>query len=86
MEQLIQVDQFLINNLWILFLIVIWTLFWKGYSLWTAIKNNQKGWFVILLIFNTIGILEIIYIFYVAKKNWSDIKEVLTGPVSQKKE
>jgi hypothetical protein len=39
----------------------------KGYSLWYAAKRDQKWWFVILLIVNTIGILEIIYLLAVAK-------------------
>ena len=58
--------------------ILIWSLFWKGCALWIASKNNQKGWFLAILVLNTVGILEIIYIFYVAKKKWIDIKEILT--------
>jgi hypothetical protein len=58
--------------------VAIWVLFWKGCSLWIAGKNNQKWWFVALLILNTLGILEIIYIFFVAKKKWSDIKQLFS--------
>ena len=57
---------------WLLFLIVviaIWELVWKGIALWKAGRNNQIEWFVILLIFNTIGILPIIYIYKFAKKS-----------------
>jgi len=61
------------KNLLIFFLIILWTLFWKGYSLWTSAQNKQKGWFIALLIINTFGILDIIYIFFVAKKTWRDI-------------
>jgi hypothetical protein len=63
---------------WVFLPLIVWTLFWKGYSLWVSAKNNQKKWFVVLLIFNTFGILEIIYIFYVAKKNSADIKRIFT--------
>ena len=70
---------------WIFFPIIIWIIFWKGYALWIAVKNNHKIWFVVILVLNTFGILEIIYIFYVAKKKWSDLKEVLTGSISSKK-
>jgi Family of unknown function (DUF5652) len=63
---------------WILLPILIWTLFWKGCSLWIAVKNNKGWWFVVLLVLNTVGILEIIYIFYVAKKKWSDVKEIFS--------
>ena len=69
----------------ILALIVIWTLFWKGYAVWTAAKNNHKGWFVALLVFNTLGILEIIYLFAIAKKKWSDVKRVFLKIVLPKK-
>ncbi|MFA6301377.1 MAG: DUF5652 family protein [Candidatus Paceibacterota bacterium] len=66
---------------WVLVLILIWSLFWKGCSLWVAAKNNQKWWFLVFLFINTAGILEIVYIFAIVKK-WSDIKEVFSKPVS----
>ena len=57
-------------------LLMVWSLIWKGFALWKSSKNNQRSWFIPLLIINTFGILEIIYIFYfqVAKKDKS-IKE-----------
>lgn len=51
----------------LLLLIVAWTLPWKGVALWRAAKNNQTGWFVALLVLNTLAILEITYIFYFSK-------------------
>ena len=48
---------------------------WKIYAVWTAVKNHNKKWFVALILLNTFAILEIIYIFYIAKKNWTDIKK-----------
>jgi len=53
---------------WLLVLVAIWTLPWKGVALWRAAKNKDKIWFVILLIVNTLGILEIVYIFIFSKK------------------
>lgn len=51
-----------------LFLILmLWSLFWKGLALWHSAKRGQGWWFIILLIVNTIGILEIVYLFAVAK-------------------
>jgi hypothetical protein len=35
----------------------------KGYSLWHAAKRDEKGWFIALLIINTMGILELVYLF-----------------------
>ena len=48
--------------------LLVWTAVWKGFALWRAARRGQKVWFVILLIVNTLGILEIIYIFAVAKR------------------
>jgi hypothetical protein len=53
---------------WILVVLIIWSLVWKGWALWKAARLSSKWWFIILLIVNTLGILEIIYIFLVAKK------------------
>lgn len=61
-------EQFLILNPWVVFLTVLWVLPWKGIALWKAAKNNQKGWFVALLLINTFAILEILYIFVFCKK------------------
>jgi hypothetical protein len=58
----------LFQNPILIFLLIIWSLFWKGIALWKAVKSNQKGWFVTLLLINTAGILEIIYIFAIDKK------------------
>ncbi len=55
-------------------LMVVWTILWKCYSVWVASKNNDKKWFIALVIFNTAGILDIIYIFGVAKKKRSEVK------------
>ena len=51
--------------------IFVWSLIWKGLALWKASKNNHKIWFVIILIFQTYGILEILYIYLLSKINWS---------------
>jgi hypothetical protein len=57
----------------VLILLTLWTIPWKVYSVWLAVKNNHKKWFVALLIINTIGILEIFYIFRIAKKSWGEV-------------
>lgn len=35
----------------------------KGFPLWRAARNNSSGWFVALLLINTFGILELLYLF-----------------------
>lgn len=57
----------------ILLLIVVWSIFWKGLALWHSGRRGQPWWFVILLIVNTLGILEIIYLFLVAKLKFSEL-------------
>lgn len=47
---------------------IIWSIPWKGVALWKAARLSHKKWFIALLILNTFAILEIIYIFFVAKK------------------
>ena len=61
----------------ILLVLAIWTIPWKGYALWISAKNGQRKWFIVMLILNTVGILEIFYIFKIAKKNFGDIKSAL---------
>ena len=53
-----------------LFIIFIWSLFWKGLALWRAATLNQRIWFIVMLIFNTVGILELVYLFGFAKKRF----------------
>lgn len=43
---------------------VVWTIVLKGFALWHAARGSQKWWFIILLIVNTLGILEIIYLIW----------------------
>jgi hypothetical protein len=53
---------------WFLLIVAIWVTPWKGVALWRAGGNKQLVWFICLLIFNTLAILEIIYIFGFSKK------------------
>ena len=48
--------------------LLVWSIAWKGLALWNAAKNSQKNWFIAILVINTIGILEIVYLFRFAKK------------------
>jgi hypothetical protein len=48
--------------------VLVWSLYWKGMALWKAARATDKVWFVVLLLVNTLGILEIIYIYLVRKE------------------
>ena len=54
---------------------VIWTLVWKGVALWRSAGLRQKWWFIAILLINTLGILEIIYLFFVAKNYKVEVVE-----------
>lgn len=47
--------------------VILWSITWKGLALWKAAKKGSFFWFVILLIVNTFGILEIIYYYCIDK-------------------
>ena len=53
---------------WLFILMFLWSTPWKGVALWKAAQLSHKRWFIILLVANTIGILDIIYIYFVARK------------------
>lgn len=44
------------------YIIIAWAVAWKGIALWHAARNRQLGWYIMLLVVNTVGILEIIYL------------------------
>ena len=50
-----------------------WSVVWKGLALWHSARRGQYWWFMILLVVNTLGILEIIYLFAVAKLRFKDL-------------
>ena len=57
----------------------IWSAVWKGIALWRAGKNSHLGWFIAMFIVNSLGILEIIYIFGFSRKKQLFDKTGLTN-------
>ncbi len=47
---------------------LVWSMAWKGIALWRAGRNAHLVWFIVLFIVNTLGILEIIYIFAFSRR------------------
>jgi hypothetical protein len=47
----------------LLIVLIAWDVVWRGVALWRAGRNAHLAWFICLFIFNTVGILPIIYIF-----------------------
>jgi len=50
-------------------LIILWDAAWRGTALWKSGRKNQLVWFICLFIFNTIGILPIVYLAFFQKKD-----------------
>jgi hypothetical protein len=55
----------------VLLILIAWETVWKGIALWRCGRNNQLAWFVVVLIFNTVGILPIVYLVFFQKKRRS---------------
>ena len=51
----------------IIAVLALWTLVWKGIGLWYAGRNNQKGWFIFILLVNALGIPAIVYLLWFRK-------------------
>ncbi len=73
------VEQFISQNIWLVGLSVI-TLPIKGFAIWYSARLSHKLWFIILFISNTLGILDLIYILFVARKYKIETKEETSSP------
>lgn len=51
----------------IIVLLVAWSIVWKALALWKSARAGSKVWFVVFLLVNTVGILEMIYLFALSK-------------------
>lgn len=49
--------------LFLFIVILVWSLVWKLLALWKSARKGSLVWFIILGVVNTIGILEILYIY-----------------------
>jgi hypothetical protein len=54
-------------------LLLVWSLFWKGLALWHAARLGNNRWFIAMLLLNTMGILEIFYLFKVVKLRFNKL-------------
>lgn len=61
--------QYLHPNSPIFYVLIAWAVIWKGIALWYAARGRQLAWYIALLIINTVGILEIIYLIFFRKKD-----------------
>ena len=51
----------------VIIVLAIWGGDWKVIAMWKSARNNQLAWFVCITIFNTLGVLPILYILFFQK-------------------
>ena len=56
-----------------LLVLMVWSIFWKGLALWHSGRKGDAWWFIVLLLVNTLGILEMIYLLGVRKVSISNL-------------
>lgn len=68
-----------------LFILALAIVALKGYALWNAARRDEKGWFVALLLINTLGVLELVYLYFIVGKwkngNKTEIKTEVATPI-----
>ncbi len=66
MDSLIQIFQ---PSSPVFYVIIAWAVIWKGIALWHAARGRQLAWYIALLLIQTVGILEIIYLIFFRKRD-----------------
>jgi hypothetical protein len=66
--------------LFLMIVIGLWDGVWKAIALWKSARNSQLAWFIALIIFNTAGVLPIIYILFFQNK-----RQILVAKKSRKR-
>ncbi|MBI2278487.1 MAG: hypothetical protein HYU81_00220 [Candidatus Brennerbacteria bacterium] len=61
-------EQFFLEHQWIIWIGILWSLPWKGMALWKAAARRHTGWFVALLLINTVGLLDIVYLYFISER------------------
>lgn len=73
-EYINQVVEQLGISIWLFVFIMIWSYAWKLLAFWKAARKNSPVWFIIFAFLNTVGILEILYIFIFSEKKKNNFK------------
>ena len=46
----------------LLLVLIAWEAYWTYKGCWLAAQANEKGWFIVFLLINLLGIPEMIYL------------------------
>ena len=71
--------------IWLLVILLVWIVTWKLIALWKSARKGHIVWFILLAVVNTIGILEILYIFVFSKLGSMKKPEQAKRKTSKKK-
>jgi methionyl-tRNA synthetase len=84
MEYLQEIATQLGISVWLLVVVFVWSFVWKLLALWKSARKNHLVWFIAMGILNTMGILEILYI-YVFSDMTKSKRNVQSKPKQAKK-
>jgi hypothetical protein len=56
-------------SIWLLIVILVWSLAWKLLAFWKSARKKHIIWFLVFAFVNTVGILEILYIYVFSDMN-----------------
>jgi methionyl-tRNA synthetase len=69
-------EKLLLEHLWIVIAVLLLTLPLKAAALWRAARRGHIGWFLTIIILNTLGIFELLYIFIFSKWGLEKVEKV----------
>ena len=54
--------EFLLKLLPVILVLSLWDTVWKVVGMWKSARRNQLVWFICIALFNTLGVLPIVYL------------------------
>ncbi len=72
-------------SLWLFVVIAIWSFVWKILGMWKSARKGSLVWFIVIALFNTMGILPILYYFVFSEMKFAKSKPVKKKSVKKKK-
>ena len=71
--------------IWALLVAIAWSFVWKLLALWKSARKGSVVWFIVLALVNTLGILEILYIFVFSEMGKKPQKKSVRKKSSKRK-
>ena len=73
-------------SIWLFAVIIVWSAVWKLLALWKSARKGSIVWFIVLAVFNIVGLLPILYIFVFSRmKCCKSIKKKKSAKKKRKK-